>query len=87
MSLDYKSIMIIDLKVCNKLQLVTRVQYLDEAICILLHTNAVGKGINPLVLSSPSTMGKIVGQAGFFSIGLATRLGEERLNSNQLYSA
>ena len=35
---------------------VTRVQILDEAICISFHANDLEKGMNPFVL--PSVMGK-----------------------------
>ena len=33
--------------------IITRVQILDEAICISLHTNSVGKGVNPSILIKP----------------------------------
>ena len=32
------------------MELATRVQFLDEAVCISLHTNTFGKGMNPSVL-------------------------------------
>ena len=42
--------------------------------------------MNPIIL--PSSYGQIVGQTGFFSLGEATSLGEEKtLNSNLLNSA
>ena len=53
---------------------VTRVQTLDETDSISHSTNALGKGMNPIIL--PPTMGKIVGQTMFFSLGDATCLGE-----------
>ena len=55
----------------------TRVQILDEADCISYSTNTLGKGMNPVIL--PPSMGKIVGQTGFFSLGEATSLGEGKL--------
>ena len=50
----------------------TRVQILDETDCISHSTNTLGKRINPIIL--PPTMGKIVGQTNFFSLGEATSL-------------
>ena len=32
----------------EKMDTMNRVQILDEAICISLHTNSLGKGMNPL---------------------------------------
>ena len=49
-----------------------RYQILDEAVWV---HDAVGKGINPYVLSTD--MEKIVGQALLFSLVLATSLGEK----------
>ena len=46
------------------MDLAIQVQILDDAICISLCTNALGKGMNPSVLSQ--TTGKIVGQTVFF---------------------
>ena len=55
----------------------TRVQILDETDCILHCSNILGKGMNPNIL--PPTMGKIVGQTRFFSLGEPTSLGEGKL--------
>ena len=41
------------------MELVIQIQLWDEAVYVLLHTNAFEIGIN----------GKIVGQTGFFSLG------------------
>ena len=49
------------------MELVTRVQILDKAVCILHLIDALGKDMNPSVL--PPVMGKIVRQTGFFSLG------------------
>ena len=54
-----------------------QVQTLDEAVCISLSTNTLGKGMNPTIL--PPAMGKIIGQIGLFSFGMATSLGEGKL--------
>ena len=56
------------------MDMATQVQILDEADCISQSTNTLGKGMNPIIL--PPAMGKIVGQAGFVSLGEATSLGE-----------
>ena len=45
--------------------------------CISHSTNTLGKGMNPIILLP--TMGKIVGQTRFFSLGEATSLGEGKL--------
>ena len=45
--------------------------------CISHSTNTLGKGMNPIIL--PPTMGKIVRQTRFFSLGEATSLGEGKL--------
>ena len=44
-----------------KMESVTRVQILDEALCVSLRTNVLAKGMN--------ISGKIVGQTGFFNFG------------------
>ena len=51
-----------------------RVQILDDTDCVSHSTNTLGKGMNPIIL--PPTMGKIVGQTRFFSLGETTSLGE-----------
>ena len=51
---------------------VKQVQILDEAISISLHTNALGKGMNPNIL--PPAKSKIVMQTGLFNLGMATGL-------------
>ena len=67
----------------REMEPVTRVQILDEVVYVLLRTNTFRKGMNPLFL--PASYGKIE-QARFFWLGLATRIGEGKLNSNQFYS-
>ena len=42
--------------IIREMNLATRVQILNEAICILHRTNALEKGTNPTIL--PSAMGK-----------------------------
>ena len=49
---------------------------LDEAVCISYSANTLRRCIEPTILS-PAT-GKIVGQTGFFSFGMATSLEEEK---------
>ena len=56
------------------MDLATRVQILDEAVCISHSANILEKGMNPTIL--PPSMGNIVGQTGLFSLGMATGLGE-----------
>ena len=55
---------------------VTRVQILVETVCISHNTNTFAKGMNPIIL--PPAMRKIVGETRFFSLGVATSLGEEK---------
>ena len=59
-----------------------QVQTLDDAVCVSLYVHALEKGINPSLLS----LIIIEEQIGLFSFGMATNVGEEKLNSNQLYS-
>ena len=40
------------------MELVTRVQIMDKAVCISLYANALEKGINSPVLPSPPAIGK-----------------------------
>ncbi len=56
---------------------VTQVQILDEAVCISHSANILGKTMYPTI-PSPA-MGKIVRQAGVFSLSMVTSLGEGRL--------
>ena len=46
---------------------------LDEAVCISLSANALGKGMNSTILPPPA-MSKILGHTGFFSLDIATDL-------------
>ena len=55
----------------------TQVQILDETDCISHSTNTLGEGMHQIIL--PPAMGKIVGQARFFSLGEASSLGEGKL--------
>ena len=61
----------------------TKVQILDEAVCISLYANALGKAMNPCPPPHPA-MSKIVGQTGFFSLGYATSL-ERKFKPSLLY--
>ena len=54
------------------MDMMTRVQILDETDCISHSTNTLGKGMNPIIL--PPAIGKIVGQTRFFSLGEAASL-------------
>ena len=54
----------------------SQVQNLDETDCVSYSTNIFGKSMKTIPLSA---MGKIVGQIGVFTLGTATRLGEEKL--------
>ena len=53
------------------------VQILDEAVCVSLCANTLGKGMNPF--TPPPSYGQIVGQIGFFIPHEATNLGERKL--------
>ena len=48
--------LLLGIKVIIAMDFVTRVQNLDEVVCVLLHANILGKGINPVVL--PPAIGK-----------------------------
>ena len=50
----------------------TRVQILDNAVCISHGANILGKYLNPTIL--PQDIGKTVSQTGFFSLGIAIGL-------------
>ena len=65
---------------CKEMDSMNQFQSLDEAVCISLWANALGKGINLSLL--PPAMGKIVGLTGLFSLDKATSLGGKSLNSN-----
>ena len=56
------------------MKMVSQDQILDEDFHILLHADALGKGMNPSDLQ-PS-YGQIAGQTQFFSLGKATSLTE-----------
>ena len=56
----------------------TRVQFLDEAVCISYSTNTIGKGINPIIL--PPAMGKLKDRLG--SLTLVWQLVKEKENSD-----
>ena len=53
---------------------VSEVQILDEAVYISDYANTLEKDINPTILSTDT--GKIGGQTGLFTFGMATGLGE-----------
>ena len=48
---------------------------LNEAVCLSCSAYGLGKGTNPYCLHTA----KIIGQAGFFSLSIATNLGEGKL--------
>ena len=57
----------------------------NEAVCVLLHGNALRENMNlPLLLPA---MSKTVWRTGFLSLSKATSLSKGILNSYQLYSA
>ena len=56
---------------------VTRVQNLNEDVCISHYANTLGKGMKSTILSP--AMDKIDGWTGLFSLGMATSLGEGKL--------
>ena len=56
---------------------VTRVQILDEAVCISHNANILGKSMSPT--TPPSATGKIVGQFGLFNLDMANSLKEGKL--------
>ena len=55
----------------------TRVQILNEAVCISHSGDTFGKGMNPTILLP--AMGNIVRQTGLISLGIATGLGKGKL--------
>ena len=56
---------------------VTRVQTLDEAICISRSANTFGEGMKSTY--SPSSKGQIVGQTELLNLDMTTSLGEGKL--------
>ena len=56
----------------------SKVQNLAEAVCISHSVNATEKGLHPNILLP--VMDEIVGQTGFFNLGMATRQRERKLN-------
>ena len=66
------------------MDMVTRVQILDEVAYISQSANSLRKGMNPTIL--PPAMGKIIGKTGLFNFGMETSLGEWNLCSNLLSS-
>ena len=64
----------------KKMYLANQIQNLDQAVCILLCIDNLGKGMYSSFL--PPAMGKIVGQTRLSSLDRATGLGEGKtLNS------
>ena len=59
-----------------KMESVTRVQILDEAVCVLLHSTACGKCMNHFVLLPHPIMSKKVGHNRFFSSWESAKLKE-----------
>ena len=57
----------------SKMDMVTKVQFLDEAVWISHSTNTFRKGGNPTILSPT------VGQTGLFNFGMAASLREGKL--------
>ena len=63
----------------------TRAQILDEAVCVSLDTNVIGKGLNPSV---PPPLGMNKQQIRLDSLALVNQPKRRKTqNSNQLYSA
>ena len=52
----------------------TRIQFLDEAVCISHSANTIGRGMAPNFLLPAKD--KIVGQTKLFNFGITTDLGE-----------
>ena len=59
------------------MDMVTRVQILDEGVFTSHCAYTFGKGVNSIIF--PSAMDKIVGQSELFSLGMATSQGEEEI--------
>ena len=59
------------------MDLTTRVQILDKAVCISHSVNTLGKGMNTTII--PPARGKIVGKTGLSNLGIATNLREGEL--------
>ena len=59
------------------MDIATRVQIQDESVYISHSANTLGKGKNPTIL--PLALSRIVGQTGFFSLGMVTSLEEGKL--------
>ena len=58
-------------------EMATQVQILDEDVCISHSTNALGKGMNPIILSPAK--GKKVRQTRLFNLGVTTGLKEGKI--------
>ena len=61
----------------KKMDTVIQVQILNEAVCVSHFSNTLGKSMNPTIFSP--AMCKIVGQTGFFILGMDTSLRERKL--------
>ena len=65
----------------------TRVQILDEVICISHSANNQGKGTNTAILLYPPSYGYIVGNTVLFNLGMTTDLGEGKTLDSKQHSA
>ena len=59
------------------MELATRVQTLDEAVCLSHTVNTPGKGMNPIILLLVKV--KSSGKLGSFTVVTMNSLGEEKL--------
>ena len=66
------------------MELATKVQIQDVAICFSLCTNALRKGMNPSIFSAKE---KQLSRLGLLMLVRQPILGEGKVVSNQLYSA
>ena len=61
----------------KEMNMVTRVQTMDEAVCISLNGNNLVKGMDPVIFLP--AMRKIVGLSGIFNLGNVSSIGEIKL--------
>ena len=59
------------------MDMATRVQIPDKAVCVSHNANTLGKGMSPTLFSQ--AMLKMIRQIGLFNLGRATSLGEGKL--------
>ena len=63
--------------IVEEMDTMTRVQVLDEVVCLSHCVNTLRESMNPTTL--PPAMRKIDGLTGLFSLGMVTGLGERKL--------